>query len=121
MDSNENAPQEILLYGHPACSMMPAVRTMLEQSQAGFEYINIHEDEAARARVREINDGYESVPTLVFPDGSTLSEPSSDELAAKLETLGYDVPLSTRIYGLFPLVVFGVLVFLVLLKLLEII
>lgn len=66
---------------------------------AEYEYINIHQDELARERVREINQGYESVPTLEFADGSTLTEPSANELRKKLESLGYRVPLSAVIAG----------------------
>jgi hypothetical protein len=35
------------------------------------------------------------VPTLVFPDGSTLTEPSTGELKAKLASLGYETPSAT--------------------------
>jgi hypothetical protein len=40
----------------------------------------------------EINNGNASVPTLVFPDGSTLTEPSTAVLRQKLQSLGYAVP-----------------------------
>jgi mycoredoxin len=83
--------QKIILYGTPICPMVPPVRGMLERSQADFEYINIHQDSDGRERVRQINNGNESVPTLVFSDGSTLTEPSTEELKGKLEALGYQV------------------------------
>jgi mycoredoxin len=34
--------------------------------------------------VMKINDGYQSVPTIVFPDGSILVEPHWEELKAKI-------------------------------------
>jgi len=37
-----------------------------------------------RTRVQEINGGYMSVPTILFPDGSILVEPANRELEAKL-------------------------------------
>jgi hypothetical protein len=46
----------------------------------------------ARKRVQEINNGDESVPTIEFPDGEILTEPTTDELRQKLEELGYAVP-----------------------------
>ena len=49
----------------------------------------------ADRRVREINRGFESVPTLAFPDGSTLTEPTAGELSAKLVELGYEFAPST--------------------------
>jgi mycoredoxin len=33
--------------------------------------------------VMQLNRGYQSVPTIVFPDGSVLVEPSWEELKAK--------------------------------------
>jgi len=81
----------IIVYGHSACPSVPFVRSILERSGAVFEYINIHTDEVSRARLRDINNGYESVPTLVFPDGSTLTEPSMRTLREKLAALGYEV------------------------------
>jgi mycoredoxin len=87
--------QKIILYGSPICAMVPSVRGTLERANADYEYVDIFGDAQARARVREINRGYESVPTLVFPDGSTLTEPSPNELKAKLKTLGYQVPTPT--------------------------
>jgi mycoredoxin len=83
-------PDAITVYGHPSCPAIGPVKGLLTQSKVTFDYIDIHQDSAAAARVRAINNGNESVPTLVFPDGSTLTEPSVGELQAKLESL--DIP-----------------------------
>jgi mycoredoxin len=90
---------KIIVYGHPACLMVGPVLGMLKQSQADYEYINIHQDPDARERVRVINRGNESVPTLVFPDGSTLTEPSVGQLKAKLEGTGHRVSWLALVYG----------------------
>lgn len=82
---------KILLYGHSGCPSVPLVRTLLEKSGVTFEYINIRIDETGRSRVRELNNGYESVPTLVFPDATTLTEPSSRVLRDKLIAMGCEV------------------------------
>ena len=71
--------------------MVPPVRKALERAGAAYEYVDIYNVLEARERVREINHGHESVPTLVFPDGSTLTEPSVGQLQVKLESLGYEV------------------------------
>jgi mycoredoxin len=106
-------PDAIIVYGHPACPGLGPVKGLLTQSNVKFEYIDIHQDSASAARVRAINNGNESVPTLVFPDGSTLTEPSVGELQSKLETLGYQVGFVARLIGNFWLVFFigaGVLI-----------
>ncbi len=48
-----------------------------------YEYINIEEDEDAAQFVAQVNKGMQSVPTIIFPDGSVLVEPSPRQLAAK--------------------------------------
>jgi len=48
-----------------------------------YDYINIEEDDNAAAYVVRVNRGMQSVPTIVFPDGSILVEPSARQLAAK--------------------------------------
>lgn len=103
----------IVVYGHPACPALGPVKGLLTQAKVTFEYVDIHQDSAAAARVRAINNGNESVPTLVFPDGSTLTEPTVGELKSKLETLGYEVGLVAWLIGNIRLVFFiaaGVLI-----------
>ena len=77
--------------------MIPSVRNILQRADADYEYVDIYKVLEARERVREINHGYESVPTLVFPDDSTLTEPSAGDLKSKLESLGYEVQSQTGI------------------------
>lgn len=89
----------IVLYGHPSCANIGPIRGLLAQSKVRFDYIDIHQDAAAAARVREINNGHESVPTLVFPDGSTLTEPTVGELQSKLQSLGYRSGLTAWLIG----------------------
>lgn len=81
--------EEVLLYGSPTCTAVPPVRGLLQRAGVAFKYVDIFRDQDGRQRVLEINDGYASVPTLVFADGTTLTEPSLAELKRKLNQLGY--------------------------------
>lgn len=83
--------ETIVLYGSPTCGLVPSVRNALAGAGASYQYIDIARDAEARRRVKEINGGFESVPTIEFPDGSTLTEPTARELAEKLATLGFQV------------------------------
>ena len=92
---------KVTLSGHVTCPNVAPIRGMLARAKVEHKYINIHKDDEAAALVREINDSYESVPTLVFSDGSTLTEPSVNQLKTKLESLGYTVgPLAWLIGNL---------------------
>lgn len=112
--SMENPQQEkikndtIVMYGTPTCPMVSPMKQMLARADVHYEYVNLVGDLMARERVREINNGYESVPTFEFPDGSTLTEPSAGEMKRKLEQMGYDVPASAMLMGnLWMLVIAG--------------
>ena len=89
--------ERIILYGSLTCPMVPPVRSLLRRASAEFDYVDILFNQEARRRVIEINQGNASVPTLVFPDGSTLTEPAIDDLEAKLRSLGLDIPPATPI------------------------
>ncbi len=85
----------IVLYGSDLCPDVPHVRALLDRAGVPYDYISISRDKATKEKVMEINRGSASVPTLVFPDGSTLTEPKDSELMARLRGLGYDVPAAT--------------------------
>lgn len=67
------------------CKRVQAWLAEMDQ-EAGVDYkvIDIEEDSDAAKKVEEINDGNRSVPTIVFSDGSTLTEPTRQELEAVL-------------------------------------
>ena len=94
-----NEKQKIIMYGTAICPGVPPMKGLFQQAKVNYDYINISQNTEARARVRQINNGYESVPTLEFPDGSTLTEPSVGEVKRKLEAMGYKVPLQAMLMG----------------------
>jgi mycoredoxin len=112
--------ETIIVYGHPACPGVPPVRAMLAQAKVPYTYVDIHQDAPAATLVRSIGQGNESVPMLVFPDGSALTEPSTTELKHKLEALGYQVGLLAWIMGNSWRIVTGLVVLYGLLRLFEI-
>lgn len=83
--------QNLVVYGHATCPGVGPLKGLLVQAKVPFDYVDIHHDSAGAAQVRAINGGNESVPTLLFPDGSTLTEPTVEALQTKLEALGYKV------------------------------
>jgi len=49
-----------------------------------YEWFDIEHDPSLIALIQELNDGKNIIPTIIFPDGSHLAEPSDEELANKL-------------------------------------
>jgi len=87
--------ERIILYGTPTCPMVLPASGILRRAKAPFEYVDISKNDEAKEIVRSINNGNESVPTLVFPDKTTLTEPSRSELQAKLLEYGHEDPGGT--------------------------
>ena len=79
--------QLITVYGTPWCGDCRRALRLLDQHQASYHYVDIEVDDGARSYVEQVNRGCQSVPTIVFPDGSVLVEPSSSMLAQKLAAL----------------------------------
>ena len=106
----------IIVYGHPACPQVAPVLGTLKHSGVTYTYVNIWIDEAARAMVRSLNEGDETVPTLILPDGDVLSEPSFRVLEARLNAMGYQVPFHAKLLANPWLWVFGLGVLLLILR-----
>lgn len=76
--------QKIIMYATTWCGDCRMARRWFDSHQIPYEWINIENDAEAAAYVVKVNRGMRSVPTIVFPDGSILVEPSPRELANKL-------------------------------------
>lgn len=79
-----NDPTEITVYGTTWCGDTRRARRFLEQHNIPYKWIDIDQDKEARGYIEKVNNGYRSVPTILFPDGSMLVEPSTKKLAEKL-------------------------------------
>ncbi len=80
MSENES----IVMYGTSWCGGSRRCRLMLDRQGIAYKWIDIDQDENAGKYLETLNGGHRSVPTIVWPDGSKLTEPSESELAAKL-------------------------------------
>lgn len=75
---------KIIMYGTNWCSDSRRARTLMDQNHIEYTFIDIDKDMDGRKFVEQVNNGYRSVPTIVFPDGSILVEPSNSVLLKKL-------------------------------------
>ena len=67
------------------CAHSMSVERFLDRNDVVVEKINIDGDSEAREVLIRLNEGYASVPTLLFPDGTKLTEPSYSQIRKKLE------------------------------------
>ncbi len=77
------SPSRIVMYTTEVCSDCRRAKAFFEAHQVSFVQVNIEGDDRATSFVAGVNHGFHSVPTIVFPDGSILVEPTWDELQAK--------------------------------------
>ncbi len=75
--------KQICVYGAQWCPDTRRSRQCLERLGIPFDWRDIDHDKEARAFVEQVNKGNRSIPTIVFPDGSILVEPSDTELETK--------------------------------------
>jgi glutaredoxin len=74
----------ITLYGNAWCGGSRRARLLFDQHHIPYRWVDIDGDEKAAEYVESLNHGDRSVPTIVWPDGSFLVEPSIEALAKKL-------------------------------------
>lgn len=68
------------MYGTLWCPDCHLAQSVLNEMQVSYEFIDIDLDDSAAQYVITVNRGYRSVPTIVFPNGNILVEPSRNEL-----------------------------------------
>lgn len=73
----------IIMYGALWCGDCRRAKAFFDDYAIPYEWINIDGNDEAIARVQELNNGNRSIPTILFPDGAVLVEPSNAELADK--------------------------------------
>lgn len=78
---------EITMYGAEWCGDCRRSKRFLDSNNVSYKYIDVESDTSASEKVIEINGGMRSIPVIVFPDGSHLTEPSDNDLKAKLESI----------------------------------
>lgn len=78
------APDAITVYSTVWCPDCKRSKRFLAEQRIPYTNIDIEHDAAAMAYVESANNGMRRVPTIVFPDGSIMVEPSNAQLAQKL-------------------------------------
>ena len=76
-------PTRIVMYATEYCSDCMRAKRFMQTNNIPYLHISLEGDLEATEFVKQINNGYHSVPTIIFPDGSILVEPSWDELKQK--------------------------------------
>jgi mycoredoxin len=82
--SGQTAAQ-FTMYSTPWCGYCHRLRSQLDREGIEYEVVDIEQEPAAAELVMSVNGGNQTVPTLVYPDGTAQTNPSLAQVKAKLE------------------------------------
>lgn len=77
----------LTMYTTTWCGYCTRLKKGLEREGIAWKEVNIETDESAAQLVANVNNGNRTVPTLVFSDGSALTNPTVAQVKAQLATL----------------------------------
>lgn len=91
------AQPQIVVYSTTWCGDCRRSKRWLNDNNIPFTEIDVEQDDQAAAYVKSVNNGMSVVPTIVFPDGAILTEPTNAALALQVEqSLGTTTPDAAR-------------------------
>ncbi|WP_104164550.1 mycoredoxin [Arthrobacter sp. SX1312] len=74
----------ITMFSTTWCGYCRRLKSQLAAQGIGYTEINIEEVEGTADLVASLNGGNQTVPTVIFPDGSTATNPSVAEVRARI-------------------------------------
>ena len=87
MTAGVTATATLTIYSTEWCGYCHRVIRQLDREGVAYDYVDIEQDPAAAEYVMSVNGGNQTVPTLKFADGSTLTNPSGPDVKKKLAKL----------------------------------
>ena len=82
-DLYTTTPTQIVMYTTAKCSDCSRAKAFFAANDIPYLLVGLEDNFEATDFVMNINNGSQSVPTIVFPDGSVLVEPGWEELKVK--------------------------------------
>jgi len=78
----------VTMYSTPWCGYCHRLKSQMDREGIAYEVVDIEQQPEAAAIVERVNNGNQTVPTLVYADGTAQTNPSLKEVQAKLAELG---------------------------------
>ena len=76
--------QPLTMYTTTWCAFCKRLKRQLAADGIEMTEVDIEQDPAAADFVMSVNGGFQTVPTVVFPDGSALTNPSAAAVKQRL-------------------------------------
>ena len=84
---DEGMTQPLTMYTTPWCGYCRRLKSQLAREGIEITEVDIERDPASAEYVMTVNGGNQTVPTVLFGDGSTLTNPSVRAIKQRLEEL----------------------------------
>jgi mycoredoxin len=84
---SEEVRVPLTMYTTQWCGFCKRLKAQLGRVGVEINEVDIERDEAAADFVMSVNGGNQTVPTLLFPNGETMVNPSAAQVQAKLAQL----------------------------------
>jgi mycoredoxin len=78
---------QLIMYTTPWCGFCRRLKSQLAREGIEITEVDIERDPAAAAYVMSVNGGNQTVPTVLFPDGTALTNPSAGQIRNYLREL----------------------------------
>lgn len=75
----------VTMYSTAWCGYCRRLSSQMDREGIDYTVVDIESDPAAAELVMAANDGMQTVPTLVFADGTALTNPTLAQVKARLE------------------------------------
>ncbi|WP_336923997.1 mycoredoxin [Aquipuribacter sp. SD81] len=72
------------MYSTTWCGYCRRLKSQMDREGIAYTEVDIEQQPDAAELVMRVNDGNQTVPTVVFPDGSAATNPSLAEVRARL-------------------------------------
>lgn len=76
-----------VMYTTPWCGYCKRLKSQLDREGIAYDIVDIEQQPDAAAIVESANNGNQTVPTLVYSDGTAQTNPSVAQVKGKLEEL----------------------------------
>jgi mycoredoxin len=77
----------VTMYSTQWCGYCFRLRKQLDREGIEYEVIDIERNEDAAVTVMQVNNGNQTVPTMIYRDGTAQTNPSIKDVKAKLAAL----------------------------------
>jgi len=76
------------MYSTPWCGYCHRLKSQLDTEGIEYDVVDIEQHPEAASLVESVNHGNQTVPTLVYSDGTAQTNPSLKQVQEKLAALG---------------------------------